>query len=293
MSKISSIGIPTFDQMSQPPSRKVLVIIGAGGMGLPLARRLGSGRHILLGDFSPTVLSAALTTLHNEGHTATSQTLDIASYTSVFSLAATASALGPIAAIIHTAGVAPGSATAKQIFEINLLGTANVIQAFLPVVDAGTSLVCIASMAGSMVPLSSSLETHLATASLDTLLQHAEINVENEDPGMAYGMSKRGNQLRVQSAAKSWGRKGARVNSVSPGIISTALVQGQLAAPGGDRMREMIEGSAVGKIGTVGDVEGVVAFLVGEEAKFVTGVDLLVDGGGSGGMGVVRMGFGI
>ncbi|KAN0105850.1 NAD(P)-binding protein [Hyaloscypha variabilis] len=252
--------------MSQPPTRKALVIIGAGGMGLPLARRLGSSRHILLGDFSASVLSTALTTLHNEGHTATSQTLDIASYNSVCSLATTATTLGPIAAIIHTAGVAPGSATAKRIFEIDLLGTANVVQAFLPVVEAGTSLVCIA-------------KTHLATASLDTLLQHAEINVENEDPGMAYGMSKRGNQLRVQSAAKSWGRRGARVNSVSPGIISTALVQGQLAAPGGDRMREMIEGSAAGRIGTVGDVEGVVAFLVGEEAKFVTGVDLLVDGG--------------
>ncbi|KAE9362662.1 NAD(P)-binding protein [Stipitochalara longipes BDJ] len=265
--------------MSQLPTRKILVIIGAGGMGLPLARRLGSGKHILLADYSSITLETALTTLHNEGHTATSQTCDIASYTSVTSLAQIASTLGPISAIIHTAGVAPGSATAKQIFEIDLFGTANIIQAFLPVASTGTSLVCIASMAGSMVHLSTELESHLGTAPLDELLQHAEIDVEGEDPGMAYGISKRGNQLRMQAAAKSWGRKGARVNSVSPGVISTALVQGQLKGPGGDRMREMIDGSAVRRIGTVGDLEGVVAFLVGEEAGFVTGADLLVDGG--------------
>ena len=265
--------------MSQPPTPKVLVIIGAGGMGVPLARRLGTGKHILLADFSSSILQSSLTTLQNEGHSASTITCDIASYASVSSLASAASNLGEIAAIIHTAGVAPGSATAKQIFEIDLLGTANVIQAFLPVVSAGTSLVCIASMAGSMVPVSSSLETHLATSPLETLLQHPEIDVEKTDPGMAYGISKRGNQLRVQSAAKAWGRNGARVNSVSPGIISTALVQGQLAGPGGERMREMIGGSPVGRIGTVGDVENAVAFLVGEQAGFVTGVDLLVDGG--------------
>ena len=263
--------------MSQP-TPKVLVIIGAGGMGLPLARRLGTGKHILLADFSSTILSSSLTTLQKEGHTTSSLTCDISSYTSVTSLAQKASSIGEIAAIIHTAGVAPGSATTRQIFEIDLRGTANVIQGFLPFVSAGTSLVCIASMAGSMVPVSSALETHLAMAPLDSLLLHAEIDLENTDPGMAYGISKRGNQLRVQSAAKAWGRRGARVNSVSPGIVSTALVGTQLAAEGGERMREMIRDSAVGRIGTVGDVEAVVVFLV-EQAGFVTGIDLLVDGG--------------
>lgn len=99
------------------------------------------------------------------------------------------------------------------------------------------------------------------------------------DPGMAYGLAKRGNVVRVQAAAKAWGMKGARVNSVSPGVISTGLVRMQLAGPGGERMRGMIERSAVGRIGTPDDVVNVVAFLVSPESSFVTGVDLLVDGG--------------
>lgn len=265
--------------MAQQPSHKVIVIIGTGGMGLPLARRLSSGRHLLLADNSPLTLQTALRTLVNEGHSATSHTLDITSYTSVQILAQKAASLGPLEAIINTAGVAPGSdTTTAQILAVDLLGTANIVQAFLPFVTAGTSLVCVASMAGSLVSLSPELEMHLATAPLESLLSHGEIE-EGMDPGFAYRLAKRANVVRVQAAAKAWGKRGARVNCVSPGVISTGLVRSQLEGPSGDRMRSMVEGSAVGRIGTPEDVVNAVAFLVSSESSFVTGVDLLVDGG--------------
>jgi NAD(P)-dependent dehydrogenase (short-subunit alcohol dehydrogenase family) len=183
--------------MAQETKRNIVVIIGSGGMGLPIARRLASGRRLLLADYSDAMLETAVNALRSEGHDAEGHTLDIVDYSAVCKLAHAAGSLGQIAAIIHTAGVAPGIGNTKQIFEINLRGTANIIEAFLEVASAGTSLVCIASMAGHMIKLSPDLENHLATAPRDQLLQHKEIDPENSDPGMAYGLAKRGNQLRM------------------------------------------------------------------------------------------------
>jgi NAD(P)-dependent dehydrogenase (short-subunit alcohol dehydrogenase family) len=259
--------------------RKVIVIIGIGGMGLSIARRLASGHHLVFADYSDSALLSATTTLQAEGHLVTSHTLNIVSYPDVCAVAVAASKLGPIAAVVHTAGVAPGHGNSKQIFEIDLLGTANVIDAFLPVASVGTSLVCIASMAGHMMPVGPEMEKHLATAPRETLLDHTGIDLEAAHPGMAYSLAKRGNQLRVQAAAKRWGAKGARVNSVSPGVISTGLVQKDLEGKEGESMRGMIQMSAAGRIGTPEDITSAVAFLVGEGSSFITGTDLLVDGG--------------
>ena len=227
--------------MAQDIPRKVLVVIGTGGMGLPIARRLASGRNLLLADYSDANLSAAPATLRSEGHDPKCHAVNITDFNAVCKLAQLATETGQIEAIIHTAGVAPGTANAKQIFEVDLLGTANVIEAFFPIVSPGTSLICIASMAGSLAELSSDLERHLATAPLDQLLQHKDIDLEISNPGMAYGLAKRGNQLRVQAAARAWGSKGARLNSVSPGIISTSLAQKQLEGPMGDHMKSLID----------------------------------------------------
>jgi len=130
-----------------------------------------------------------------------------------------------------------------------------------------------------MIQLSSDLEKHLATAARDQLLQHKEINLEASHTGMAYSLAKRGNQLRVQGAARAWGLKGARVNSVSPGVISTAMAQKEFEGPQGDSMRSMIELSATRRIGTPDDITNAVAFLVGSDSDFITGSDILVDGG--------------
>ncbi|KUJ09730.1 NAD(P)-binding protein [Mollisia scopiformis] len=267
--------------MAEVGGRNVLVIIGAGGMGLFIARRLGSGRTVFLADYSQAMLEKAEQTLRSEGHTVSTISMDVSSYDAVQKTAQASAALGAIDAIVHTAGVAPGASNSRQIYTIDLLGTANVIDAFLPVISSGTSLVCIASMAGSMIPISLELEKHLATAPRNQLLQHKDIvlSEEIEAAGVAYAVAKRGNQLRVQAAAVPYGKKGARVNSVSPGVISTALAQAQLDTPAGENMRAMIAMSAVKRIGTPDDIANAVAFLASRESSLISGIDLLVDGG--------------
>jgi len=267
--------------MDQVIEKNILVIIGAGGMGISIARRLGSGRHLFLADYSHATLEKAEKALRDEGHSVSTHAIDVTSYEAVVEAAQTAKTLGTIDVLVHTAGVAPGTSTARQILETDLLGTANVLDAFLPVVSPGTSLVCVASMAGSMITLSLELEKHLATTPRDQLLQHKDINLDREieAAGIAYAVAKRGNQLRVQAASLAYGKKGARVNSVSPGIISTALAQAQLDGPGGDSMRTMIEMSAVKRVGTPDDIASAVAFLASRESSFISGVDLLIDGG--------------
>ncbi|KAJ1566918.1 hypothetical protein HK405_007907 [Cladochytrium tenue] len=259
-------------------STHVVVIIGCGDMGLPIARKLGVGREILLADFSDATLSAAHTALGDEGYSVATHKVDVSDFASVAALAQAAATAGTLEAIVHTAGLSP-TFPARRVHEVNTLGTANVIEAFLPYVCPGTSLVCISSMAGHLCPpLSAELERHLATAPREELLSHAELRLEGPDPATgqhAYGVSKRGNILRVQAAAAAYGQKGARVNSISPGVISTATGRKEIAGPAG----KFVKGSPAGRVGTPQDILNAVAFLTGRESAFVTGVDLLVDGG--------------
>ncbi|WYZ35484.1 hypothetical protein EsH8_X_000131 [Colletotrichum jinshuiense] len=258
-------------------TRDVNVIIGAGGMGLSIARRLGSGCRLILADFSSTILNAAVESLRDDGHDVEGHKVDVSDYESVETLALTAAKAGRISVIVHTAGVSPATANAKQIYDIDLIGTANVIDAFLVVASGGTSLICVASMAGHFARLSPDLERHLATAPRDKLLQHAEIDLESPIAHVAYTVAKRGNQLRVQGASRLWGSKGARLNSVSPGVISTAAGRRELESENG--ARALVEMSATRRAGTPSDISGAVAFLAGPESAFITGTDILVDGG--------------
>lgn len=149
--------------------RNILVVTGAGGMGLATCRRLGSGRHILLGDYSSDILNPATESLARDGHSVELHKLDVSDMASVEKFAAIAGKAGHIDAIVHTAGVSPlgkshplhsssivqnlltepsTGQTSQRVFEINLLGTANVIKAFLPYATLGTSAVCVSSLAG-------------------------------------------------------------------------------------------------------------------------------------------------
>lgn len=258
-------------------TRDIQVVIGAGGMGLSIARRLASGCQLILADFSNTTLNAAIESLRDDGHDVEGYRVDISDYESVENLALTAAKAGRISVIVHTAGVSPAAAGTKKIYETDLLGTANIIDAFFNVVSAGTSLVCVASMAGHFARLSPDLERHLATASRDELLQHDEIDFGSRIPHVAYTVAKRGNQLRVQAAARSWGSKGARLNSISPGVISTAAGRRELQGDNG--VKALVETSAARRVGTPGDIAGAIAFLTGPDSSFITGTDILVDGG--------------
>ncbi|KAN0098911.1 short-chain dehydrogenase/oxidoreductase [Hyaloscypha variabilis] len=261
-----------------PPPRNVVVIIGVGGMGLAIARRLGSGQHLILADFSEKALEAASASLEGEGYDNDAQKVDVSDFVSVQTLATAAGAKGTITAIIHTAGLSPAQAPTKAILDVDLLGTAHVLEAFLTVLSPGTSVVCIASMAGHMAQLSPALETHLAVAPVASLLTHAEIDPA-QHPGQAYILAKRANQIRVQAMSGAYGAKGARVNTVSPGFIQTAMGAAELEGEMAMQIKQMIAISAAKRVGTPGDIADAVDFLVGTKSSMITGNDILVDGG--------------
>jgi NAD(P)-dependent dehydrogenase (short-subunit alcohol dehydrogenase family) len=246
-------------------------------MGLAVARRLAGGR-LLLADSSGTRLEAALTALRGEGHSAEGHTMDVSDRGAVEKLAE-AAAVGHIDAVVHTAGVSPVMATSRQIYEVDLLGTAHVIDAFLDVAGPGTPLVCIASMAGHFASLPADFERHLAGAPTGQLLQHPRIDLDSADTATAYMVAKRGNHLRVQAAAHAWGRKGARLNTISPGVISTPMGRQELDGPMGayipvhDRSLRSAPGGHPGRRHRCRGLPG------RTDSSFITGNDILVDGG--------------
>jgi NAD(P)-dependent dehydrogenase (short-subunit alcohol dehydrogenase family) len=152
---------------------------------------------------------------------------------------------------------------------------------FENVLAPGGSLVCIASIAGYMLgaDLPSEVENHLAWSSLEKLLEHEYVKLGIEDPGYAYGLSKRANQLRVQAAARAYGKRGCRINSISPGVIRSTMLKQEIEAPRGRSMKILVERSPAQRFGTPGDIANAVAFLISPDASFITGTDLLVDGG--------------
>lgn len=261
--------------------RDVCVVIGVGGMGAAVARRVGPGRSLLLADIDAEALRHSADQLLDEGHRVTTAEVDVTSRSSVVELAAVAAAAGPVTSVVHTAGLSPEQATVSAILAVDLLGVALTLDAFGTVIEQGGSGVVIASMAAHLnTPLAADVEFQLATAPVDNLLalQPSDPNRFN-GPGEAYAYAKRVNQLCVARAATAWGSRGARINSISPGIISTAMGRQELAGESGGAMRAMIDGSGSQRIGTAEDIAGVVDFLLSPAANFVTGTDILVDGG--------------
>jgi NAD(P)-dependent dehydrogenase (short-subunit alcohol dehydrogenase family) len=260
----------------------VLVIVGAGGMGQAVARRIGSGRQVVLADFNADTLEEASARLRGEGHQVATHVVDVSSRESVAALAKEAQALGPVTGVVHTAGLSPVQASIPAILAVDLLGVALVADEFGKVIASGGAGVFIASNSGHFYPGSITAEqvAALRTAPTDDLLSlsvAAEKNFDNS--GVAYGFCKRANVLRIQGMSSVWGERGARINSVSPGIISTPMGQAELSGEHGARMRGMIAASATKRLGTPEDIAAAVDFLLSPAASFISGTDLLVDGG--------------
>ena len=255
--------------------REVLVVTGAGGMGLAVARRIGSGRRVVLADAYAPVLDLAVEALRGEGYDVRGRITDVADPGAVTDLAEAAAAEGRIAAVVHTAGVSAATATVEQIMAVDLVGTAHVIDAFQAVATRGTSCVCIASMAGHYASLDPSRERALATAPAAELR-----SVDPPDDRIAaYILAKRANQVRVQAAAPAWNRLGARINTVSPGVIATAMSKAEASSSGGAQMMGMLDACGIGRTGTPAEIAEAVAFLTGPSSLYITGTDLLIDGG--------------
>jgi NAD(P)-dependent dehydrogenase (short-subunit alcohol dehydrogenase family) len=261
--------------------KKVIVVIGPGSIGQAIARRVGAGKHLLLADLRQENADAAAKTLSEAGFEVTTATVDVSSRASVEALVAKASSLGDVQGLIHSAGVSPSQASPETILKVDLYGTALVLEEFGKVIVEGGAGVVIASQSGHRLPPLSAAQNHaLATTPVEELLNLPMLQPgEVKDSLHAYQLSKRGNSLRVMSEAVRWGRRSARVNTISPGIIMTPLAKDELTGPRGAGYRRMIDGCPAKRAGTPDEVGNVAALLMGAEGAFITGSDFLMDGG--------------
>jgi len=259
----------------------VIVVIGAGSIGQAIARRISAGKHVLLADLRQDNVDAAAKVLSNAGFEVTTAIVDISSRKSVHALVETTAAIGTITGLIHAAGVSPTQASPATILKVDLFGTALVLEEFGNVIGCGGAGVVIASQSGHRLPaLTPEQNKALATTPADDLLALPMLQPDHVTDSLhAYQISKRGNSLRVMAEAVRWGKRGARINTISPGIIITPLANDELTGPRGAGYKRMIELSAVGRAGTPDEVGTVGALLMGPDGAFITGSDFLMDGG--------------
>jgi len=259
----------------------VVVVIGTGQIGQAIARRVGVGKHVLLADVRAESASAAADVLENAGYVVSVATVDASSREAVHALVETATGLGAVTGLIHAAGVSPSQASPATILNVDLYGTALVLEEFGPVIARVGSGVVISSQSGHRLPpLTVEQNRALATTRAEDLLGLPFLQLDRvKDSLHAYQLSKRGNSLRVAAEAVRWGKRGARVNTISPGIVMTPLAKDELTGPRGEGYRRMIEGSVAGRAGTPDEVGSVAALLMGPDGGFITGSDILMDGG--------------
>lgn len=236
---------------------------------------------MLLADLRPEDANTAAKVPGDAGFEVTTATADVSSRQSIHALVQTATSLGDVVGVIHAAGVSPSQASPQAILAVDLYGTAVVLEEFGAVIARSGSGVVIASQSGHRLgALSAEEDAALATTPADDLLALPMLQAERvRDSLHAYQLAKRGNALRVKFEAVRWGKRGARVNTISPGIIITPLAKDELTGPRGEGYRRMIELCPAGRAGTPDEVGSVAALLMGPEGTFITGSDILMDGG--------------
>jgi NAD(P)-dependent dehydrogenase (short-subunit alcohol dehydrogenase family) len=257
----------------------VVVVIGAGQIGQAIARRVGVGKHIVLADRSESSAKAAAEVMANAGYQVSITIVDVSSREAVQALVSLATGIGQIVGLIHAAS--PSQASPATILQVDLYGTAVVLEEFGAVMaDRGSGMV-ISSQSGHRLPaLTLEQNRGLAMTPTEELLDLPFLQPNQvKDSLHAYQLSKRGNSLRVMAEAVRWGRRGARINTISPGIVMTPLAKDELAGPPGAGYRRMIDGSTAKRAGTPDEVGAVGALLMGPDGGFITGSDFLMDGG--------------
>ena len=262
-------------------NKPVIVLLGAGSMGTAIVRRIAAGKRILLGDISEKALERVSKDFQYSGYDVVTHVVDACDPASLKVFAQKAASLGDVMYYIHTAGASPSQASPEHIIKLDLIGTAYAIDAFGEVMARGGAGLIVASQTGYMPSaLTAEDEMALAMTPTEELAALPCLNGEKTpNSGAAYIVSKRANQLRVRTAAAtSWGERGARINSISPGIIVTPLAYDEFNAPG-NTYQDMIDTSPARRTGTSDEIAAAGAFLLGPEAGFITGTDLLIDGG--------------
>ncbi len=260
--------------------KQVVALLGAGSMGTAIARRIGAGKKILLGDISEKALERVSEDFRRSGYDVETIVVNALQKDSVEAFAQKAAALGPVMYFIDTAGASPNQANPEHIVDLDMVGTGYAVDAFGEVMAAGGAGLIISSQAAYMYPIPNEVEVQLVrtpTAQLKEVPFIREVAMQNS--GFAYMIAKRMNHLQAQrAAATTWRQRRARINTISPGVIVTPLAYDEFNA-NGEGYQRMIDASAAQRTGTSDEIAEVAAFLLGEHAKFITGTDLLIDGG--------------
>ena len=259
--------------------KSVIVLVGSGSIGQAIARRVGAGRHVVLADLRLEAAQGAAKILEDAGFETSAVAADLSSRDSLLALIDHARSFGPIANVINAAGVSPSQAPVETILKVDLYGTSVLLEEFGKVIADGGSGVVISSQSGHRLPaLPEEQNAALATAPTEELLALPFL-ASITDTLKAYQYSKRCNVLRVAGEACKWARRGATVNSISPGIIITPLANDELHGPRGDGYRRMIAGMPARRAGTPDEVGDLAAFLMSSRGRWITGADFLIDGG--------------
>lgn len=260
--------------------KQVVALLGAGSMGTAIVRRIGAGKKILLGDISEETLKRVGEDFRRCGYDAETLVVNALQKESIEAFARKAAELGPVMYFIDTAGASPNQASPEHIVNLDMVGTGYAVDAFGEVMAEGGAGLLISSQAAYMYPISNDIELQLVNTPTEELKNVKFIQeVAMQNSGFAYMIAKRMNHLQAQrAAATTWRKRRARINSISPGVIVTPLAYDEFRASG-EGYQAMIDASAAQRTGTSDEVAEAAAFLLGEHAKFITGTDLLIDGG--------------
>lgn len=259
----------------------VLLLVGAGQIGMAIARRVGTGKQIVVGDKRLVNAQAVAETLTNAGFHTVATEVDLASRESIQRYIAMAQTFGDITMLVNAAGVSPSQAPIETILRVDLYGTAVLLEEVGKVIRTGGTGVTISSQSGHRMPaLTPAEDEQLATTPTEELLSLPLLQPENiRDTLHAYQLAKRCNVKRVMAEAVLWGKRGARINSISQGIIVTPLAIDEFNGPRGDFYKNMFAKCPAGRPGTADEVANVAELLMSDKGAFITGSDFLIDGG--------------
>lgn len=261
--------------------KEVVALLGAGSMGMAIAERVAQNRIVLLGDISEKALETSRQKFEYSGYHVETMRVDASDKDSIYAFAKKAKELGNEKYYIHTAGASPNQTNPQHMIKLDLIGSAYALDAFGEVMAKGGAGILISSQTGYMLPqpLTNEEEYALTMTPADELSQLPMLQPNViVNSGIAYIMSKRANQLRVRKAAIDWGKRGARINTISPGVVVTPLAYDEFRAAG-EGYQKMIEASAMHRVGNPAEIANAAQFLLSDQASFITGTDLLVDGG--------------
>lgn len=261
--------------------KDVMILTGAGQIGMAIARRMGYGMKIVIGDKKMENAAGIARIMVNAGFDAVPVEMDLSSRDSILNLIAEAQKYGAISMLVNAAGVSPSQAPVEAILKVDLYGTAVLLEEVGKVIKEGGTGVTISSQSGHRMPaLSAGADEQLATTPTEELLALEILQPGNiRDTLHAYQMAKRCNVKRVMAEAVKWGERGARINSISPGIVVTPLAIDEFNGPRGDFYKNMFAKCPAGRPGTANEIANVAELLMSEKGAFITGADFLIDGG--------------